>query len=378
MATAKSFLDKEAVQKKLIDAGIENIDEVMGDINSEVLKIIKRKIKEAQPYVSEQYESGLPFDEVYPVFDREDLPGWVSENLEKARVIGNSKQTVILPDGRKYQLNNTLNHLSGGEWTYFTNSVLNTAFKTSGEDSFAHKIRKVHPTPKPPQLMRDIIEFFTKENEMVFDYFMGVGGTLLGAGVCNRRAIGIELNPDYISAYKCAAKEIGCPVFPCIEGDCLEVISSRDTMTELLGEEKISLVLIDPPYGNMMSREKTGADIKVYGNVATPFTDSEKDFGNLDLELFFEKLKESVELILPYVKKKGHIVVFIKDLQPSGKMTNLLHARIVERLNEVANLNYKGMRIWADQTAKLFPYGYPFSFVANQIHQYILIFRKEK
>ncbi|EGV07856.1 hypothetical protein HMPREF1042_1384 [Streptococcus constellatus subsp. pharyngis SK1060 = CCUG 46377] len=53
--------------------------------------------------------------------------------------------------------------MSGGEWTYFINSVINTAYKTSGEDSFAHKIRKVHPTPKPPQLMRDIIQFFTKE-----------------------------------------------------------------------------------------------------------------------------------------------------------------------------------------------------------------------
>ena len=45
--------------------------------------------------------------------------------------------------------------------------------------------------------------------------------------------------------------------------------------------------------------------------------------------------------------------------------------------NEIENIQYKGLKIWADQTSKLFPYGYPFSFVANQIHQYILIFRKE-
>lgn len=336
------------------------------------------KIKQSRPYVNEQYESGEAFEIVYPDYDREKLPGWVLDNIKEARVIGNSKQTVILPDGRKYQLNNTLNHMAGGEWTYFTNSVVNTAFKTSGEDSFAHKIRKIHPTPKPPQLMRDIIEFFTKEREIVFDYFMGVGGSLLGAGLCNRRAVGIDLNSEYIAAYKKAAAEIGCQEFPCIEGDCLEIIADERKMAEALGEEKISLVLIDPPYGNMMSRKKTGADIKVYGSVATPFTDSEKDFGNLDLEMFFDKLKESVEIVLPYVKKRGHVVVFIKDLQPSGKSTNLLHARIVDKLNEIDNLNYKGMKIWADQTAKLFPYGYPFSFVANQIHQFILIFRKEK
>lgn len=378
MAAAKSFLDKEAVKKRLVDAGIENPEENIKEIEAEVAKIIKQKIKDAQPYVNEFYDHAEPFLAVYPEYDQRKLPGWVRDDIGHARVMGNTKQTVIMPDGRRYQLNNTLNHMAGGQWTYFINSVINTAYKTSGEDSFAHKIRKIHPTPKPPQLMRDIIEFFTKENELVFDYFMGVGGSLLGAGICNRRAVGIDLNPEYIDAYKRAAKEIGCPEFQCVEGDCLEILTNKEKMRNILGDEKISLVLIDPPYGNMMSREKTGADIKVYGNIATPFTDSDRDFGNLDLAVFFDKLKESVEAVLPYVKKRGHIVVFIKDLQPNGKNTNLLHARIIDKLNEIGNLNYKGLKIWADQTAKLFPYGYPFSFVANQIHQYILVFRLEK
>jgi DNA modification methylase len=378
MAAVKSFLDKEAIEKSLTDAGVEDVQAKIKEINDEVSKIIKRQIKESRTYTNEYYDNAESFLDIYPEYDLSKLPSWVRDEITVARVIGNTKQTVIMPDGRRYQLNNTLNHMSGGEWTYFTNSVLNTAYKTSGADSFAHKIRKIHPTPKPPQLMRDIIEFFTKEQEIVFDYFMGVGGSLLGAGVCNRRAIGIDLNLDYIDAYKRAAREIGCPEFHCEAGDCLEIISNPEKMKDLLGEEKISLVLIDPPYGNMMSREKTGADIKVSGNVATPFTDSDKDFGNLELDTFFEKLQESVEKILPYVKKRGHVVIFIKDLQPNGKNVNLLHAQIIDKLNEIPNLNYKGMRIWADQTAKLFPYGYPFSFVANQIHQYILIFRKEK
>lgn len=378
MSTAKSILNKDNLKKLLTEAGISDVETIIKDIENQVNKSLKQKIKDAQPYISDSYNDGESFLETYPNYEVSKLPSWVVESIDSARVIGNSKQTVILPDGRKYQLNNTLNHMNGSEWTYFTNSVINTTYKTTGEDSFAHKIRKIHPTPKPPQLMRDIIEFFTKENELVFDYFMGVGGTLLGAGVCGRKAIGIDLNPVYIDAYKRAAKEIGVQEFKCIEGDCLEVLSDEKMMYSILGEDQISLVLLDPPYGNMMSREKTGADIKVYGNVATPFTNSDKDFGNLELESFFNCLKESVEKVMPYIKKRGHIVVFIKDLQPDGKNTNLLHAQIIDKLNEIQNLHYKGMKIWADQTAKLFPYGYPFSFVANQIHQYILVFRKEK
>lgn len=92
-----------------------------------------------------------------------------------------------------------------------------------------------------------------------------------------------------------------------------------------------------------------------------------------DIIRFFTKENE-----LPYIKKRGYVVIFIKDLQPVGKKVNLLHAQIVDKLNEISNLNYKGMKLWADQTTKLFPYGYPFAFVANQIHQYILVFIKEK
>lgn len=378
MLNRKSVINNDVIIKKLSDAGIENPEEDIKEIKKIVNKYIRNKIKNSKPKEDEQYKEGIPFFDVYPDYDFTKLPSWVKQNIEDARIYGNSKQMVILKDGRRYQLNNTLNDLSGKEWNHFINSVINTNYTTNGKDSCAHHIRKIHPTPKPPKLMKEIIEFFSKENEIIFDYFMGVGGTLLGAGMCSRRAVGIDLERKYIDAYKEAATEMGVPVFDCVEGDCMEILADDNKMQSLLGNEKISLVLIDPPYGNMMSRKKTGADIKVYGNVATPFTSSDEDFGNLDIYNFYDKLKESIQLILPYVKKKGYVVIFIKDLQPNKKETNLLHAKIVETLNDIQELNYKGLKIWADQTAKLFPYGYPFSYVSNQIHQYILVFRKEK
>lgn len=378
MTNRKSVINNDAIIKKLSDAGIENPEEDIEEIKKIVNKYIRNKIKSSKLKDDEQYNEGIPFFEIYPNYDITKLPSWVRQNIEYAKIYGNSKQMVILKDGRRYQLNNSLNDLSGKEWNYFINSVINTNYTTNGKDSCAHHIRKIHPTPKPPKLTKEIIEFFSKENEIIFDYFMGVGGTLLGAGLCGRRAVGIDLEKKYIDAYKEAATEMGVPVFDCVEGDCIETLADDNKMQYLLGDEKISLVLIDPPYGNMMSRKKTGADIKVYGNVATPFTESDKDFGNLDMNNFYDKLKESTQLILPYIKKRGYIVIFIKDLQPNKKETNLLHAKIVDTLNEIPDLNYKGLKIWADQTAKLFPYGYPFSYVSNQIHQYILVFRKEK
>ena len=226
--------------------------------------------------------------------------------------------------------------------------------------------------------MKEIIEFFTKEGDTVLDYFMGVGGSLLGAGLCNRKAVGIELNQTYIDAYQKAAIELELPIFPVLKGDCLECLQDKNKIDELTNNQDFSLIIIDPPYGNMMSREKTGGDINVYGSVATPFTNDSRDLGNMSIDDCLESLKRSVELAQKYLKTRGYIVIFIKDLQPNKKETNLLHSKIVSKINEIDNIHYKGLKIWADKSAKLFPYGYPLSFVANQIHQYILVFRKEK
>lgn len=212
----------------------------------------------------------------------------------------------------------------------------------------------------------------------MFDPFMGVGGTLLGSALCNRISAGIDLNQDYIDAYYKAALDLSLQGFPTECGDCLSVLKDRSKMGSLTTGKPISLLLFDPPYSNMMSREKTGADIAVYGKMSTPFSDSDYDLGNMERPMFLSKLKESVELALPYIKFRGYVVLFIKDLQPSKKEPNLLHADVVNELNTIPNLYYKGMKIWADESTKLYPYGYPFSFVANQVHQYILVFRKEK
>lgn len=311
-----------------------------------------------------------------PADEYESLPSWLKENFSSAHFIGEAQRTIEIEDGRRYSLDNTVNDLSGGEWTKYICSVMNTRYSTRGTDSYAHEIRRIHPTPKPPQLMKELIEFFTKENDIVFDYFMGVGGTLLGASLCGRKAAGIELNPIYVDAYKKAAEKLNLPIQPCLVGDSKSILDDEEAVDLLLNNKKAGMILIDPPYANMMAKPKTGADVAVYGNVATPFTDSSLDIGNLPTEEFLPQLKGIVEKSLCYLKKKGYLIVFCKDMQPKKRETNLLHAKIVDAFNDIPNLYYRGLKIWADQTVKLFPYGYPFDFVANQIHQYILIFRK--
>jgi hypothetical protein len=128
-----------------------------------------------------------------------------------------------------------------------------------------------------------------------------------------------------------------------------------------------------------MNRQKTGEYAKrKLDSSPTPFTDLSEDLGNLEIDEFYPIFAKSVTESLPHLKDKGHVVVFIKDLQPDKSNSNLLHARIIEDLNSIEGLQYLGTKIWADQSVNLYPYGYPYSFVANQIHQYIMIFRKKQ
>lgn len=326
--------------------------------------------------MTEEYNNGIPLLKVLSQDEIIKLPNWVLAESKNARVVGKEGKSVILPDGRKYSMLNQINELSGAEWTRFLCSVINTNFPTSGKDSYAHNIRKIHPTPKPPQLMKSLIEFFTKSDEIVFDYFMGVGGSLLGASLCGRKAVGIDINPVYIETYKKANEKLGLEEQVAVVGDCVEILNNEKMTKDLLGGQQAGMILLDPPYANMMSKEKTGADINIYGKRATPFSDSPFDLGNLSYESFIKTFAKVVKSSLKYLKPKGYVVIFCKDMQPKGKKTNLLHAEIIKSLNSIENFYYKGLKIWADQSVKLFPYGYPFDFVANQIHQYILIFRK--
>lgn len=56
---------------------------------------------------------------------------------------------------------------------------------------------KRHPTEKPVQLLRQLVESSSSFGETVFDPFVGVGSTLVAATLEGRKSIGIELNERY-------------------------------------------------------------------------------------------------------------------------------------------------------------------------------------
>ena len=273
-----------------------------------------------------------------------------------------------------YDKRNNLNELTGREWVYFLNSVWITAHPPIAGKDTAFDLRKIHPSPKPPELLREIIEFFTKRQNKILDPFSGVSGTLLAATMRApiRKAVGIEINKTYIDAYFKVCEKTGIKEQTVIHDDARNMLSHPE-----IDGSNFDLILTDPPYWNMMNRPKNGHKKKLYGkNTPTPYSNNQADISNLQYDEYLSEFGDIIKKAVSRLKPKKYVVVFCKDMQPKNENTYLLHADFIHELQKIPDLSYKGMRIWHDQASDLYPFGYPHAFVMNLMHQYILIFRK--
>ena len=61
---------------------------------------------------------------------------------------------------------------------------------------------KMHPSQKPINLLQEIIELSSNENDIIFDPFMGSGSTAISCINTHRNFIGIELDKGYFEIAK--------------------------------------------------------------------------------------------------------------------------------------------------------------------------------
>ena len=57
--------------------------------------------------------------------------------------------------------------------------------------------KRVHPTQKPIKMLSEILQDFSKENEVIVDVFGGSGSTLIACEQLNRKCYMVELDPHY-------------------------------------------------------------------------------------------------------------------------------------------------------------------------------------
>lgn len=274
---------------------------------------------------------------------------------------------------------NTLNDLTGKDWIPETKSYLYQ--KGLGADSMEAQIERMHPAPYSFQDIGHLIRFFTKRGMRVLDPFGGVGSTAKACEIDGRFCTSIELSEKWhdlsirrleVEVAKGASRKHNF-----INGDSCEVLQGLETGS-------FDFVVTSPPYWGILNKQdqKVKRD-RVSQNLDTKYSDDRRDLGNMvDYREFLDVIVEKVFLQCARVlKQKKYMAIVVSDFRDRCQFVSF-HSDLIVLLNNTeipggGVLRLQGTKVLIQNHKSLLPYGYPFAYVENIHHQYILIFKKD-
>lgn len=280
------------------------------------------------------------------------------------------KELFVNDEPQGVDLRNKLNSLTAKEWLPETISVWRQ--KGLGKAHPDTAIERQHPAPFSFTDVARLVRFFTKPGETVLDPFAGIGSTMKAAAVEGRNSIGIELNPRYASL---CTERLQTESFDAGEETTHEVFQgdARDILGKL-DDGAASLCVTSPPYWNILHKEdhKVRQERTAHGLDSRYSNDDERDLGNIsDYPDFLNELVSIFGGCQRVLTPKGHLAVVVGDFRHKSKYY-MFHADLAQRLEQIG-FALKGITILFQPHKRVFPYGYPFAYVPNLHHQYILI-----
>lgn len=254
-----------------------------------------------------------------------------------------------------------LNDLTGKEWVKGTKSWFILRGKSRKSDVINH------PAKFPEELAEKFVEFFTKTGETVFDPFMGVASTAVGAQNLNRNCYGIEINPDF---YNVAVERAG--------ENFIKLGDSRAKENYVVKD--VDFILTSPPYWDILKKKRGNSDSqhtqRKNKNLKLYYSDNTDDLGNIeDYNLFLEELKKVFDNCHEILKDKGYMVVVIQNFRNSDGKYVTLAWDLVKKI-EMCGFSFEGEQIWCQDDKQLGIWGFPSKFISNVHHHYCLVFRK--
>lgn len=309
------------------------------------------------------------------IFDEVDSAADADQDASSEQLIDASEEQEPVVDPR-----NSLNDLTGKEWLPETKSFF---FQKGLGAKHPHaQIERQHPAPYSFQDISRLILFFTKAGMRVLDPFGGVGSTAKACALTGRVCTSIELEKKWhdlaIQRLEFEVGEGTAKEHEFINADCIETLKKMDT-------DSFDFMVTSPPYWAILNKK---ADHKVRKgrveqDLATNYSDSDHDLGNIsDYATFLDILVNDVFLqCARVIKPKKYMCIVVSDFRNKNDFISF-HSDLIQRMNhasidEGSVLSLQGVKILAQNHKSLLPYGYPFAYVENIHHQYILIFRKE-
>lgn len=282
---------------------------------------------------------------------------------------------TIKTNGSMVDKRNDLNELSSTEWIQETKSFFFQ--KGLGAGSPEAKYEKMHPAPFSFTDVTKLIRFFTKRNAKILDPFLGVGSTIKACVELEREGFGVELSPKWCeitkkrlkeeSNYKLDKEHLVC-------GDSRELIKYFD-------KNLFDFIVTSPPYWNILEKKDHKANERALNGHDTKYSENKHDLGNItNYNKFLDELVKIFLSCHELLKPGKYMCIIVSDFRHKSEFYPF-HADLLNKLTDKKLKNHfhlKGIKVLIQNAKKLFPYGYPFSYVENIHHQYILILQKQK
>ncbi|MGQ9525223.1 MAG: DNA methyltransferase [Armatimonadota bacterium] len=254
------------------------------------------------------------------------------------------------------------NDLDGRTWCRYSVSVWSDLRKTPEEMELGH------PALFPEALPARLIECFTRaeDNGLVLDPFAGMGSTLIAAARLGRRAVGIELSPEYVEAALKRFDRLG------ISKDLvmLHHADAREA-SRLVPQASASLVVTSPPYWDVLKQRRT-AD----GKAIRDYTCGDGDLGSIcDYGCFLAELGRVFGSVKQTIRPGGYCCIIVMDIR-KGSRFYPLHSDLAQVMQGLGYL-YDDLIVWdrRQEYNHFRPLGYPSVFRVNKAHEFILIFK---
>ncbi|MBL0717920.1 MAG: DNA adenine methylase [Alphaproteobacteria bacterium] len=155
-----------------------------------------------------------------------------------------------------------------------------------------------------PQIPRQMIKRFTKQDDIVLDAFMGSGTTAYECEILKRNFIGIDIKKEMVDFVKTKLKvskvnESQNNYAYCIQGDSVDkniFIQIKKYLTKY-NKEKVQHVILHPPYFDILK-----------------FSKEEKDLSNSKtLESFISDFGKVVKNCVDLLEKDKYVSIVIGD-----------------------------------------------------------------
>ena len=148
-----------------------------------------------------QYAKKYGFKNSIPlVFIKNYSPQVLKANM---RIVGATEYALVLYRNKLPKFRNGLQVDENGKNIRGTGHMIFNWFEWKRDNSKEYP--KIHPAQKPVNLLKELIEIFTDEGDVVIDPCAGSGTTLRAAAELNRSAYGFEISRDF---YKRAKSEM--------------------------------------------------------------------------------------------------------------------------------------------------------------------------